>query len=324
MKTVTIRREIEFPSFGAWKWSKADHEKPLSFQLRVARAFIYLEEDRYLKRERIVFPEGRIEFVYDPVPERLIEGLKSKGNAAIAVAEDIYDAYVEANRKLEALLYSVGQVRNLFPSRPCSKRDFFTESSTIRGRGVEWKVDDEPFQRFAPKFAKPRGRNPLFKAGQLITPSRWAALQKSADAREFPEDEVLELYRIRSKAAWQEVKVAAIEASIISESLLRVYALESLRKNNFSNSKIKRLKDELTFNNLLNILLPLSLSKTELRNIQPHIDSVDGLRGIRNDLVHGKIQEKDVDRILVEKGIDSAIRLVGFLRNKIRPSVSSL
>ena len=262
--------------------------------------------------------------ITSPVPERLIEGLKSKGNAAIAVAQDIYDSYVEANRKLEALLYSVGQVRNLFPSRPCSIRDFFTESSTIRGRGVEWKVDNEPFQQFAPKFAKPRGRNPLFTAGQLITPNRWAALQRSADAGEFPEDEVLELYRIRSKAAWQEVKVAAIEASIISESLLRVYALESLRKNNFSNSKIKRLKDELTFNNLLNILLPLSLSKTELRNIQPHIDLVDELRGIRNDLVHGKIQEKDVDRILVGKGIDSAIRLVGFLRKKICPSVCSL
>lgn len=142
-------------------------------------------------------------------------------------------------------------------------------------------------------------------------------MQQAADAGDFPNGEILELYRIRAKAAWREIRIAAIEASIISESLLRVYALEILRKNGFSNSKIKRLKDELTFNNLLNIVLPLSLSKTELRGIQTHIDLVDNLRGIRNDLVHGNIQEKDVDRKAVDKGIDSGIRLVRFLRGKI-------
>ena len=317
MTAVTIRRELEFPSFGAWKWSKADHDRPLRFQLAVSRAFIYLEEEKYSKSDRIVFPEGRIELVYEPVPEKLIKGLKSKGQAATAVAQQIYDSYVEACEKLEALLYSAGQVRNLLPSRPQYIRNFYDGSSTIRGRGVEWRIDDGPFQPFIPKLPKPRGRNPLFKADQLITPSRWTVLQKAADAGNIPEGEVLELYRIRAKAAWREIGVAAIEASIISESLLRVYALEILKQNGFSNSKVKRLKDELTFNNLLNILLPLSLSKTGLRNIQAHIDLVDNLRSIRNDLVHGSIQEKDVDRMMVAKGIDSAIRLVNFLREKL-------
>lgn len=142
-------------------------------------------------------------------------------------------------------------------------------------------------------------------------------MQRAADAGDFPDGGVLELYRIRGKAAWKELKVAAIEASIISESLLRTYGTEILKRNNFSNNKIKRLKDEMTFNNLLNILLPLSLSKTEVRAMQPHIDSVDTLRAIRNDLVHGNITGEDLDSKVIDRGIESALRLVGFLQTKL-------
>lgn len=145
MTAVTIRREFEFPSFGAWKWSKVDHGRPLRFQLAVPRAFIYLEEEEYSKIDRIVFPQGRIELVYEPVPEKLIKGLKSKGQIATAVAQEIYDSYVEVCEKLEALLYSAGQVRNLLPSSPQSIRNFYDGSSTIRGRGIEWRVDDGLF-----------------------------------------------------------------------------------------------------------------------------------------------------------------------------------
>lgn len=317
MAVVTIKRELDFPTFGAWKWSKSDHDRPLSLKLTTAIAFIYLEEDSYSARDVIVFPRGRIELVYDPVPEPFLKGLKSKGKPATLAAQTIYEAYLKAHKKFLALLYSAGQVRSLLQTGPESIRNFFSDSGTIRGRGVEWRLDNGPFQPFIPRLPKPRGRNPLFKVDQLITPSRWSALQKAADAGEIPDGEVLELYRIRSKAAWREIRIAAIEASIISESLLRAYGLAILKKNGFSNSKVVRLKDELTFNNLLNILLPLSLSKTELRHVQSHIDSVDNIRSIRNNLVHGNIEEKDVDGKAVENGIDSAIRLVRFLREKI-------
>lgn len=188
---------------------------------------------------------------------------------------------------------------------------------TIRGRGVEWQMDGGSYQQFTPRIPKPKGRNPMFKADQLVTPSRWSAMQKAADAGDYLEGELLELYRIRGKAAWRELRVAAIEASIISESLLHAYGAAILKNNGFSGSKIKRLKDEMTFNNLLNILLPLSLSKTELRSMQANIDSVDVLRGIRNDLVHGNMEEKGIDSKQVDKGIEAAIKLVRFLRDRI-------
>jgi len=139
----------------------------------------------------------------------------------------------------------------------------------------------------------------------------------AADNATYPESELLELYRIRGKCGWRELRTAAIEASIISESLLRAYGLQALKASGFSSNKIKRLRDELTFNNLLNIVLPLSLTKTELRKVQRAIDAVDRLRGIRNDLIHGNIVEKDVEAKAVEAGIDGAIQLVRFLQMKL-------
>jgi hypothetical protein len=319
MPIVTIRREFELPSFGAGKWSKTDHERPLRIQLSVAKALIFLEEDKYNSSGRniIVFPQGRIELVYDPAPDSLIKGLKSNGASTMAAAQTIYDAYLEAHGKFVSLLYFPGKLQYVYQSRPASIESFFGNATTISGRAVEWQMDGGSFRKFAPRLPKRRGRNPMFKAAQLVTPSRWQELQKAADEAAYVEGELLELYRIRGKAAWGDLRVATIEASIISESLLRAYGSTILTASGFSNSKMKRLKSEMTFNNLLNLLLPLSLSKAERRSMQASIDSVDLLRGIRNDLVHGNIEEKEVDTRQVERGIDAAIKLVRFLRNRI-------
>lgn len=317
MPYLTIRRPIDFPSFGASKWRKQDHDTPLSLQLPNARALIFLEEERFgTKRDVIVFPTGRLELHYDPAPSDLLRGLASRGSASTAAAETIYAAYLEAHIRFEALLYSAGKVRYLMRMGPESLTNFFSGGVLSRGN-VEWSVDGQPFARFSPKLTKPRGRNPLYTSAQLVTPTRWRDMQRSANDGTYPEGELLELYRIRGKAGWRELRTAAIEASIISESLLRSYGLKALKESGFSNNKLKRLRDELTFNNLLNIVLPLSLTKTELRRVQSAIDAVDRLRGIRNDLVHGNITQKDVEAFAVEAGIDGAITLVRFLQAKL-------
>ncbi|HEX4954890.1 MAG TPA: hypothetical protein VF017_15980 [Thermoanaerobaculia bacterium] len=317
MSQLIIRRPIDFPSFGASKWRKQDHDTPLSMQLTRAKVLVYLEEEKHpWKRDVILFPSGRIELHYAPAPPDLVQSLSRKGTASATAAEAIYDAYVEAHTKFEALLYSAGKVRYLMRMGPESMTNFFTGGRLSRGQ-VEWSVDGTTFTPFQPKLTKPRGRNPLYTAAQLVTPVRWRDMQRAADNGTFPEGELLELYRIRGKAGWRELRAAAIEASIISETLLRAYGLKALKESGFSNNKIKRLRDELTFNNLLNIVLPLSLGKTDLRRVQAAIDAVDRLRGIRNDLVHGNIAQKDVEAPQVEQGIDGAIALVRFLQSKL-------
>ena len=124
----------------------------------------------------------------------------------------------------------------------------FFESGVLSEGKVEWSVDGQPFKHFQPKLSKPRGKNPLYTSAQLVTPARWQDMQRSADNAAYPDGELLELYRIRGKAGWRELCTAAMEASIISESLLRAYGLKALKESGFSNSKLKRLRDELTFN----------------------------------------------------------------------------
>jgi len=318
---LIIRKPIDLSGFGASKWRKQDHDTPLILQLAPAKALIFLEEEKYLTKYRmthdlIVFPRGRLELHYEAAPTDLVRGLSGKGAASVAAAESIYDAYLEAHTRFEALLYSAGKVRYLGRMGPESITSFFAEGALSHDK-VEWSTDAKAYTLFEPKLSKPRGRNPLYTAAQLVTPVRWRDMQRSADNASYPEGELLELYRIRGKAGWKELRTAAIEASIISETLLRAYGLKALTESGFSNNKIKRLRDELTFNNLLNIVLPLSLSKGELRRVQSAIDAVDRLRGIRNDLVHGNITQKEVEAPQVEQGIDGAISLVRFLQAKL-------
>lgn len=317
MTKLVLRKRMYFPSFGASKWRKQDHLTPLTLQVGQAKALFYLDEDKYAANDGlIIMPNGRLELHYDPASSELLRGVSTKGQASTSAAETIHEAYVDAHTQFEALLYSAGKVTYLLRTGPDSVSSFFSESG-LSGGGVEFSVDGKPFTAFRPKLPKPRGRNPLYTSAQLVTPSRWRDMQKSADDGTYPDGELLELYRIRGKAGWRELRTAAIEASIISESLLRAYGLKALKESGFSNNKLKRLRDEMTFNNLLNIVLPLSLTKTELRRVQTAIDAVDKLRGIRNDLVHGNITQKEVEAASVEQGIDGAIALVRFLQAKL-------
>jgi len=307
---------MRFPPFGAAKWTTGDHQRPLRIQLSMVTALVYLDSPLHLHKGIDVFPRGRLELIWDLAPTDLVRSLRSNGSGSILAAKAIHGAYVDAHKRFHALLMSASPIRNILTIGPESLVEFYTQPLRI-DPAIDWKIDSQPYESFVPRVPKPRGRNPLYTSNQLMTPARWAALQKAIDAGGIPDGELLELYRIRSKVRWHELRVAAIEASIISESLLRAYGLEVLRQAGFSNNKIKKLKDELTFNNLLNVVLPLSLTKGEMRKMKSHIESVDTLRSIRNDLVHGNISESELDEGVIEKGVESAIRLVRFLRTRL-------
>jgi hypothetical protein len=206
MSILVVRRPMRFPSFRAAKWRKHDHDIPLTLQLDQARAMIFLEEDTFsTKRSLIVFPRGRLELHYDPAPSDLLKGLTSRGTASGEVANTIYNAYADAYTRFEALLYSAGRVRYLLRMGLESITDFYSEGGWARGE-VEWRVDNNPFVEFRPKLAKVRGRNPLFTSAQLVTPTRWRDMQECANNANEPGGEVLELFRIRGKVGWREIR----------------------------------------------------------------------------------------------------------------------
>jgi hypothetical protein len=282
-----------------------------------AKVSIYIEKKRSgVYRNILLLPYGRLEIEFDPAPKQMVSDLKSKTGSANA-AKKIYDIHRVAFENFEALLLSKANLKYVYPMKFISESEFFSEDG-IHGESVEWSIDSSDFVAFKPKLPSSRKINPMYKSDQLISVSKWKKLQEAADNFEFLEDELLELYRIRNKAYMEQRKTAAIETSIISETLLREYGLKVLRVQGFSNNKINKIKDELTFNNLLNIVLPLSLTKSKFSKISQAVTKVDSLRKIRNDLVHGNKMDTEVEVSDVIERTEGAIKLVNFLKKKIK------
>jgi hypothetical protein len=212
---------------------------------------------------------------------------------------------------------SAAGITRLLRNGTMSIHTFYGDRMSMWGEGpVTWSLDGSHPQAFRPGLPKLRGINPLYKADQLLTPRKWRRMQDAANDGDFPEGEVLELLGIRSKAKWRQKRVATIEVAIIAEALLRRYAVVILKNNGFSNAKIKAIGDELSFNNMLNIVLPLSLTRGELKRLRAAIEAVDLLRKVRNDLVHGNIPEDQVEESSIDQGINGALRLAEFLKRK--------
>ena len=126
----------------------------------------------------------------------------------------------------------------------------------------------------------------ILRSDQILTATKWGRLQSAIDNHDFPAPEMLELLRIRAQLQWRDKKIPTVEAAILVETILREYAEKALLACGFSKTRIKTLRDELTFNTFLNIVLPLSLTKSESARIESHIRNVDVLRRMRNDVVH--------------------------------------
>jgi hypothetical protein len=73
-------------------------------------------------------------------------------------------------------------------------------------------------------------------------------MQRIIDANRFPSDDILQLYRLAGRIYPSEKRIPVVEAAILIESRLKTYAEAILPERGFTNSQIKDLNDELTFN----------------------------------------------------------------------------
>lgn len=318
MSKIIIRKKIKtLPLFFVSKWVEKDYLVPLSIWVNRVKVNFYLDQETFWKPNEPARVQGHVEIIYEPPADVLLEIFKNKRYLPIEEAKKIFSTYVEAYSDFEVLLQYAGGVKNLIRMMTWSVEDFFDQSTSAFQEGAMWALDRGEFEHIFVKFPKQRGKNPLAKADQLVTPKRWQNIQSAASNQDIPDGELLELYKLHAKAAWNEIRIPTIEASIISESLLRKYGLEMLRKNGFSNSKIKKLQNELSFNNLLNIVLPISLKAKEMQKIGSAIEKVDKLRTMRNDLVHGNKSEQEINLEDVRGSVEAAIKLVRFIKLKL-------
>ncbi len=306
------------PSFGISRWSKNDYAKPLIFKIDNAEARIFLEYPPtgfsvFPKLKIFPFPNPFIVLLIRNPSAEFIQGLKAKsGENTVKTAEHIYKIYVEVVSKLEILLRTVGGVKNLYELRTPPIEALFKKN--ILDYPVTFQIDSEDKKPFSPKFStRSRRRNPLFKADQLVTPDKWGKMQRAIDNRYYASQEIIEILRIRAKLLGENKKLATLESAILFESLLRDYSRKTLEERGVSNTKVKEVSDELNFNNILNLLLPLSLKKAEVLKLRESINTIDALRKIRNKVIHGELTEDKIDKKIIEKGIEGGLKLIRFL-----------
>lgn len=319
MSTVVVKKKITIPMIGTWKWSKADYNTPLIFNLSGIKAKLRLDMGSPGSKQLGITWEAILELHFIPAPRSLIRGLTTSGKQAIDVARRIHEYYLSVYEQFESLLYTVGKTRGMHPESPIPFERFFSDGS-LKDDAVTFQVDGECEQKFTPKVSSSRRRTrPLFKRAQLIDREKWGRMQGALDARDFPAPELVELYRLRSKMDWGEHKIATIEAATFAETTLRDFVVRALVSRGISRRKLKDLQNDLSFSILLNALLPMAIPKAKADKLRPHIVSVDLLRKIRNDLVHGNINENEINEENVRRGIDGTLRIVETIKKALIP-----
>lgn len=323
MPNLIIRRRLDSPTFGVWKWTEADHKRPLKFQLDGAISRIFVGEDRIRDNEPLrdlqVTMDLQFELIFDGAPKEYIAALKSRGAKATQFADRIYDYFLETLSRFEAALRVSGKVRHLMSLGIPSIHGFFNTRGFGWRQQVTWQIDNQEAQIFRPPLRKqPRGKNPLFKHPQLVTADKWKRMQRDINANRLPSEEILQLHRLAGKVYPRDKRIPIVEAAILIESRLKAYAETILPEKGFTKSKIKDLRDELTFNSVLNLVLPLTLSKTDLKRVtkwRPHIDRI---RKLRNDIVHDDLTDDAISEKEVLDGINAAVDLFEFIEEKLK------
>lgn len=317
MNLIHVHQKVQVPLLGTWKWSKEDHDVPLLFRFTGATTSLKLGYNSHRRRDREVVFEADLCIEFSNPNAEFVRGLRTTGRLARNASEIIYKHYVATLEYFEGALRTAGGVRNLGPVRAASIHDFFGTNGL--SEPCRWQINGSDLRKFTPKLTKgSRGLNPLFRQDQILTKSKWRKLQLALDNHEHPSAEMMQLLRLRADLQWKDKSIPTIEAAILVETILREYAEKALLGCGFSKNKIKSLRDELTFNTFLNVVLPLSLRRKEAAAIEEQIRRVDTLRRIRNDIVHGNIQKSEIDETNVRNGIEGALKLVSFIRTKLR------
>ena len=316
-----LLEDMSIPLFVLWKWTENDYKNGLSFKVGDWTGTFHFVAEKYSsgkRNNRQWLLYGNILFsIPNPTPE-LLEGLKKpRSKNAIATAQKIHEAYRNCLQRLVSLCRWTIDLSNIIHEGEDSLERMLKGRISILGEThVSWRIGQGSFISFAPEIPKLRGINPLFKSRNLLTATKWERVIESARKGVVIGDQLNELLRIKSKAQWREKRIPTIETAALMEVTIRNKVQLLLKKQGQSKTKIEAADDELGFSMLLNVLLPLALTKGELARYKKYIDELDALRKVRNDIMHRNIPEASIDENVVMRGIEAAIKITRFLDKK--------
>lgn len=297
--------------FFLWRWTENDHSVPLQIDLdENIKVDFFIEYDDMSKIIDRKFAMNSNLAIYVKNPKQSL--LDSFSNNSDEAAQFIYSCYAETIRRF--VLYariSLNTVSILDGN--VTFGDLYQERYF---KNFSWSTDGSNYKPFVYTPKKIVGINPLFKSKNLISPKVWKRLQVSFKKIALPSKETEELLRFKTKAQWNEKRIAIVESVAIIELLIRSKVGNIIGSKGFNIKRLDELKKDIGLSVLLNIAIPSALTKAELSKYSKYIKDVDKLNSIRNKVMHENLENKLVDKDLVIKGISSSIKLLQFLNKK--------
>ncbi|HVP37352.1 MAG TPA: hypothetical protein VMT04_10185 [Terriglobales bacterium] len=315
---LTIRIENISVTYWLWKWSENDFKKPISFAIENARVEFKFIKVGSMEKDRQVAMNGEVRIFLDSPSQQLLKGLSTiDGTYTQEAATYIHKIAEECVRRLGIYSrWALGLNWIISEISGIEIEDLFGEQ-TFGIPNVTWTLDGKEYKEFKPRLRKKRSRiNPMFKSKNLLTPSKWQELQRFISRNPLPSNEIVELLRIRTRAAWHEKRVSTLETVALIEVVIRHKIQRIAMEKGISKKKIENIEDDVTLSVLLNLLLPMFLNKYENQKYWKYINDLDNLRKLRNQIMHKNIPEEKLDTEKVYRGVVAAIKIVSFLERK--------
>jgi hypothetical protein len=324
LETLNIAlQDVDAPSFFLWKWTKEDYDKLIRFTIdEVSITFRFtldsLYKDNKKLPERQMPMHGLFVFTIKNPPPEFLEGLKNPdGKNAEEAAQKIFNLYEKALNKVTLYGRWVTKLTSITDGIRTYYDDMFFGRGILPRKHVYWRLNNQEWKPFEIKPKKKRGINPIFKSKNLLTPKKWERINKFAVSNKELGREIEELVRIKSKVDWGTKRIPTIEIAALIEVIIRNKVQILLEKHGQSRRKIDNVNDETSLSVFLNVVLPLILSKTEMKKHKKYIDALDLLRKTRNDIMHRNISENEINLETVKKGVEAAIKITQLLNVKI-------
>lgn len=297
-------------------WTEEDYEKPLSISNGDWKADFILECPKYsLQIEINMIARGCLLIHINDPRVSLISGLnKENDEVSNNAAFYIFEIYKEAMRQYVGYSRLFLNLQNIFQNDARFNELFYEDS--FGHQKVSWKINEEEFKPFILSRKEKAQIHPEFGTEKLLSPEKWEKLQDFINDNPAPTKEIESLLALKQKAAWNEKRIAVIESATLIEYIIKQKIVKVLTSQGLDKKKIKEIKRSLGVFVLLNLLIPLSISREEYEKQENHINNINKLVKVRNAIIHDGLEEDKVESELVSNGIASAVTFVVFLNNK--------
>jgi hypothetical protein len=321
---IIYLNEVHPPFFTLWKWSKDDYKKDVELEIdgvkvlfRLGSGSLYSDDSKLPDRNFAMYAHMFI-IVENPTQE-LLDGLNNKSDEnEIEAANTIHSIYKKTIDTLTLHARWHLKIPSILSPHYTSFHEMFYENGFSSQKHVFWRTGGSAFQKFLLKKKQDNKINPLFLSKNLLSVNGWMKLKKYLSSAPELSQNIAELVKIRSKVEWNEKRIPTIETAALIEVVIRNAATTALKGQGVSNTKIKHANDEAGLSILLNMLLPLILTKKEVETNRVYLDRLDALRSVRNKIMHENLPEEDINLEIVEKGINAAIEVTLLLEGKIK------